>query len=58
MMWHIRPRQRERTGGYKPATEGTMSIRGTSGISRSLAYLALVLLPVLVAACGKGGSSY
>lgn len=35
-----------------------MNIRKTSGISRSLAYVALVLLPVLVAACGKGGSGY
>ena len=27
-------------------------------IRTSLAYLALVLLPILVAACGKGGSGY
>ena len=43
--------------GNKPATEYAMNIR-TSAIGRSLAYLALLLLPILVAACGKGGSGY
>jgi hypothetical protein len=44
--------------GNKPAMEHAMNIRGTSTISRSLAYLALLLLPILVAACNKGGSGY
>ena len=34
-----------------------MNIRKISSVSRSLAYGALLLLPILVAACGKGGSS-
>jgi len=35
-----------------------MNIRGFFGMDRSLAYLALLLLPILLAACSKGGSSY
>ena len=35
-----------------------MHIRGISGMGRSLAYGALLLLPILLAACNKGGSSY
>lgn len=34
-----------------------MNIRKISAVGRSLAYGALLLLPVLVAACSKGGSS-
>ena len=34
-----------------------MNIHKISGVGRSLAYGALLLLPILVAACGKGGSS-
>jgi hypothetical protein len=35
-----------------------MNIRDVSRLSRSFAWVALLLLPVLVAACSKGGSGY
>jgi len=35
-----------------------MNIRGISGLGRSLAYGALMLLPIVLAACSKGGSGY
>ena len=35
-----------------------MHIRDLSVIGRSLVYGALLLLPILVAACTKGGSGY
>ena len=38
--------------------EGAMNIHGISGLRRSLVYGALVLLPIVLSACGKGGSSY
>jgi hypothetical protein len=53
-----RARHRRRTDGIKPASEDAMNIRKTRGISRSLAYVTLLLLPLLVAACSKGGSGY
>jgi hypothetical protein len=34
-----------------------MNIHGISERGRSLAYAALLLLPLLLAACNKGGSS-
>jgi hypothetical protein len=34
-----------------------MNIHKISGAARSLAYGALLLLPILIAACSKGGGS-
>ncbi len=34
-----------------------MNIRQISSLGRSLIFGAILLLPILVAACGKGGSS-
>jgi hypothetical protein len=35
-----------------------MNIHGISGRRLSLVYGALMLLPIVLAACGKGGSGY
>lgn len=50
-----RTRRTERTVGCK---EGQMNIRHIPAIGRSLALGALMLLPILVAACSKGSSGY
>jgi hypothetical protein len=38
--------------------EGAMNIHGFSGLRRSLVYGALMLLPIVLSACSKGGSGY
>ena len=35
-----------------------MNIRGITGRRQSLVYGGLMLLPIVLAACGKGGSGY
>ena len=57
------PERKPRAAGsayscHKATMEGAMNIHGISGLRRSLVYGALMLLPIVLSACGKGGSSY